>query len=82
MYFDFYKTAQRGMQMKKHVIFWVVTALCLSLCSCQSPDYEALASVRTTGSWAKVNFVDAYNDPTDEWYLAIDVEGVCKRGTG
>lgn len=67
--------------MKKHVIFWVVTALCLSLCSCQSPDYEALASVRTTGSWAKVNFVDAYNDPTDEWYLAIDVEGVCKRGT-
>ena len=59
--------------MKKVVSLLLLVVLCLGLCACENSGGASLG----TAVWEKAYYLDAFNDPTEEYYI-----GTAKRLSG
>ena len=51
--------------MKKTVSLLLLVVLCLGLCACENSGGASLG----TAVWEKAYYLDAFNDPTEEYYI-------------
>ncbi len=59
------KKQERRGNMKKVVSLLLLAVLCLGLCACENSGGASLG----TAVWEKAYYLDAFNDPTEEYYI-------------